>query len=130
MDTISSQPNTLDAHRLIRWADERGEAAEMKQRLMDLYFTEGADLTDREVLVHAAADCGLDADEVRGWLASDKDVAAVEREALAAKESGIEGVPCFILGGVFAVSGAQAPEYLADAIERASKEAARSDAAE
>jgi predicted DsbA family dithiol-disulfide isomerase len=42
MDKISRQPNTLDAHRLIRWADDIGKAAEMEQRLMDLYFTEGA----------------------------------------------------------------------------------------
>ena len=53
----------------------------MKQKLMDLYFTEGADLTDREVLVKAASRVGLDAEKVRDALASDKDVAEVEREA-------------------------------------------------
>ena len=124
MERISRQPNTIDAHRLIRWAGERGgagNAAKMKQRLMDLYFTAGADLSDREVLARAAADCGLSADEVRGWLAGDKDVAQVEREAQSAKEAGIEGVPMFIFNGQFAVSGAQAPEDLAEAIERASQ---------
>ena len=65
IDKINRQPNTLDCHRLIRWADGIGKAAEMKQKLMDLYFTEGADLTDRAVLVQAAADVGLDADDVR-----------------------------------------------------------------
>lgn len=119
VDKIARQPNTLDAHRLIRWADNNGDAARMKQRLMDLYFTEGADLTDREVLARAAADGGLDPNQVRDWLASDKDVAEVEHEAAAAKDSGIDGVPTFIFGGKFAVSGAQAPEYLAQAIERA-----------
>jgi predicted DsbA family dithiol-disulfide isomerase len=119
VDKIARQPNTLDAHRLIRWADSNGDAARMKQRLMDLYFAEGADLTDREVLVRAAADGGLDPKQVRDWLASDKDVAEVEQEAAAAKDSGIDGVPTFIFGGKFAVSGAQAPEYLAQAIERA-----------
>ena len=118
MDKISRQPNTLDAHRLIRWADEIGKAAEMKQRLMDLYFTEGADLTSHAVLAQAAADIGLDAEATRKALASDKDVAEIEREALSAKEAGIEGVPCFIFGGKFAISGAQAPEDLAEAIER------------
>ena len=118
MDKISRQPNTLDAHRLIRWADEIGKAAEMKQRLMDLYFTEGADLTNHAVLAQAAADIGLDAEATRKALASDKDVAEIEREALSAKEAGIDGVPCFIFGGKFAISGAQAPEYLAEAIER------------
>ena len=127
MDKISRQPNTLDAHRLIRWADEIGKAAEMKQRLMDLYFTEGADLTSHAVLAQAAADIGLDAEATRKALASDKDVAEIEREALSAKEAGIDGVPCFIFGGKFAISGAQAPEDLAEAIERMAQTA---DAAE
>jgi predicted DsbA family dithiol-disulfide isomerase len=127
MDKISRQPNTLDAHRLIRWAESIGKAAEMKQKLMDLYFTEGADLTDHDVLVKAAANVGLDANKIRQALASEQDVAEIEREALSAKEAGIEGVPCFIFGGKFAVSGAQAPEYLAEAIARAAEAA---DAAE
>ena len=128
MDKISRQPNTTDAHRLIRWAGEIGKAAEMKQTLMDFYFTQGGDLTDRETLVRAASAVGLDAEKVRADLASDKDVAEVERKAEAAKEAGIQGVPMFIFDGRFAVSGAQAPEYLAEAIERASQQSA--DAAE
>jgi predicted DsbA family dithiol-disulfide isomerase len=118
---IERQPNTLDAHRLIRWADGIGKAADMKQRLMDLYFTEGADLTNRAVLVQAATDIGLDAEDVREALASDQDVEEVAQEAQSAKEAGVEGVPCFIFGGKFAVSGAQAPEYLAEAIVRMSQ---------
>ena len=117
-DKVKRQPNTLDCHRLIRWAEGIGKAAAMKQRLMDLYFTQGADLTDRETLVQAAADLGLDAGSVRTQLASDQDVAQVEQDAQSAKEAGIEGVPCFIFGGKFAISGAQAPEDLAEAIER------------
>ena len=128
MDKISRQPNTLDCHRLIRWAEGIGKAAEMKQRLMDLYFTEGADLTNHAVLVQAAGDVGLDPEDVRAALASDQDVAQIEQEALSAKEAGIEGVPCFIFGGKFAVSGAQAPEDLAEAIERLAQ--AEPDAAE
>ena len=93
MDKISRQPNTLDAHRLIRWAGGIGKAAEMKQKLMDLYFTDGADLSNRAVLVQAATDVGLDAEDVREALASDQDVAEVEREVESAKEAGIEGVP-------------------------------------
>jgi predicted DsbA family dithiol-disulfide isomerase len=120
VDKISRQPNTTDAHRLIHWADKIGKAPQMKQKLMDLYFTEGADLTDRAVLAKAAADIGLG--DVSADLASDKDAAEVEREALAAKEAGIQGVPMYILGGRFAISGAQDPNYLAQAIERAAAE--------
>ena len=121
MDKISRQPNTIDAHRLIRWAEGIGKAAEMKQKLMELYFTDGADLSNRAVLVQAAADVGLDADDISEALASDQDIEEVAREAIAAKDAGIEGVPCFIFGGKLAVSGAQAPEYLAEAIERAAE---------
>src|SRR5664279_825650 len=127
-DKVTRQPNTLDCHRLIRWAEIEGKAGEMKQKLMDLYFTQGADLTDRDTLVQAAASVGLDSDTVREGLASDQDVAPIEQEALSAKEAGIEGVPCFIFGGKFAVSGAQSPEYLAEAIDRMAQ--AGQDAAE
>lgn len=124
-DKMKRQPNTLDCHRLIHWADAAGKAAEMKQKLMDLYFTAGADLTDRDTLVKAAVSVGLDADKTRADLDGDKDVATIEQEAQSAKEAGIEGVPCFIFGGKFAVSGAQSPEHLAETIERmASAEAA------
>lgn len=117
-DNIKSQPNTTDAHRLIRWAAGIGKAGVMKQRLMDLYFTEGADLTNKAVLVQAAADVGLDPEDIRAALDSDQDVDAVTQEAESAKEAGIQGVPMFIFGGRFAVSGAQSPEYLAEAIAR------------
>ena len=117
-DKMKRQPNTLDCHRLIRWAAGIGKAAEMKQRLMDLYFTEGADLTNEGILVQAAADVGLDAEGVRADLDSDKDVAQVEQQAQSAKEAGIGGVPMFIFDGKFAVSGAQSPTYLADALDR------------
>jgi predicted DsbA family dithiol-disulfide isomerase len=126
-DKIKRQPNTIDCHRLIAWASD---PTRMKQRLMQLYFSEGGDLTDREVLVKAAADCGMDADEVRRRLATDEDVARIEAEAASANEAGIQGVPFFIFGNVLAVSGAQPPEYLAQAIERAVDEVAKRVAAE
>jgi len=129
-DKMKRQPNTLDCHRLIRWADMQGKAPAMKQKLMDLYFTEGADLTDRETLVKAAADVGLDADDVRKGLAGDDGVAEVEQEAQRAKEAGIDGVPCFIFGGIIGVSGAHPPDSLAQAIERAAQEVAKRVAAE
>ena len=122
VDKIARQPNTLDSHRLIHWAGKRGKGPEMKQRLMDLYFAEGADLTDREVLLRAAADVGLDPDVIRPLLESDEDVEETTLAANAAKEAGINGVPTFIFNGRYAVSGAQAPETLADVIRKAAAE--------
>jgi predicted DsbA family dithiol-disulfide isomerase len=123
IDKIARQPNTLDSHRLIRWAEEQGAAPAMKQRLMDLYFTEGADLTDPEVLLNAAADVGLDANDIRARLLSDADVEEITLAADTAKNAGISGVPTFVIGGRYAVSGAQAPETLAQVIRQAASEA-------
>jgi predicted DsbA family dithiol-disulfide isomerase len=117
-DKISRQPNTLDCHRLILWSRGATDPGRMKQRLMDLYFAEGADLTDPKVLIQAAVDCGMDGDLVRRLLASDADIDRIENDASSAKEAGIDGVPCFVFGGSVIVTGAQSPEYLASAIER------------
>jgi predicted DsbA family dithiol-disulfide isomerase len=119
-DKISRQPNTLDCHRLILWSRSATDPGKMKQRLMELYFVEGADLSDAKVLIQAAVDCGMDGDLVRRLLASDADIDRVENDATAAKEAGIDGVPCFVFGSSVIVTGAQAPEYLASAIERTS----------
>ena len=121
-DLVKRQPNTTDCHRLIHWAEAEGNAAEMKQRLMELYFRDGGDLTDTEVLVQAAADCGLDADEVRARLATDEDVALVSGQAQEASDKGISGVPTYVFAQKYAVSGAQPPELLARAIRQVSAE--------
>jgi predicted DsbA family dithiol-disulfide isomerase len=113
---ISRQPNTIDCHRLIYWAERIGQSGAMKQRLMELYFRDGADLTDADVLFAAAADCGLDADQVRQQLATDQDVDLIQQEAQAAADAGISGVPTFLLAGKYALSGAYPSEQLAKAI--------------
>jgi len=115
---MSRQPNTLDCHRLILWSRGVTDPGRMKQRLMELYFAEGGDLSDPKALIQAAVDCGMDGDLVRRLLASDADVDRIEGEAESAKEAGIDGVPCFIFGGSAIVTGAQSPEYLASAIQR------------
>jgi predicted DsbA family dithiol-disulfide isomerase len=131
IDAIKRQPNTIDCHRLIRWAgEEGGDPARLKQRLMDLYFTEGGDLSDRDVLVRAAQDCGLDADKVRQRLATDEDVSAVSDEAESFQRAGVESVPYFILGGIIAVAGAHEPDFLAEAMEHAIAERGKREAAE
>ena len=75
--------------------------------------------------MQAAVDCGMDGALTRDLLASDRDVERVAAEAEQAKQAGIDGVPCFILGGVLAVSGAQDPITLADAMARAIEEGKR-----
>ena len=94
----------------------------MKQRLMELYFRDGGDLTDTDVLVQAAADCGLDADDVRQRLATDEDVELISAQAKDASDKGISGVPTFVFAQKYAVSGAQPAEQLARAIRQVSAE--------
>jgi len=124
-DLVQRQPNTLDCHRLIYWAarDPSGDrSAAVKQRLMELYFRDGGDLTDSEVLVQAAADCGMDPDTVRRRLATEEDVDVVTSQAQEASDKGISGVPTYVFAGKYAVSGAQPPEQLARAIRQVSAE--------
>lgn len=122
IDKLSRQPNTTDCHRLIHWAEKIGKAPEMKQRLMELYFSEGADLSDKAVLVRGAEEIGLDADEIAKKLATDDDLALLSQRVEQAKSAGIQGVPFFIFGNAYAVSGAQPPEQLAGAIRKVAEE--------
>jgi predicted DsbA family dithiol-disulfide isomerase len=94
----------------------------MKQRLMELYFRDGGDLTDANVLVQAAADVGLDVEDVRRRLATDEDVALISVQAQDAAEKGISGVPTYVFAQKYAVSGAQDPNLLARAIRQVSEE--------
>ena len=119
---VKRQPNTTDCHRLIHWADSEGKAAQMKQRLMELYFRDGGDLTDINVLVKAAADIGMDGESVRKRLATDEDVALISGQAQEASEKGISGVPTFVFAQKYAVSGAQPPEAMLQAMEEAAAE--------
>ena len=121
-ELVKRQPNTIDCHRLIYWAGAKGKAADMKQRLMELYFRDGGDLTDTNVLVQAAADVGLDADDVRRRLATDEDVAVISAQAKEASDKGISGVPTYVFAGKYAVSGAQPADQLAQAIRQVSAE--------
>ena len=100
---LERQPNTIDCHRLIQWAQSDGSGPQMKQRLMELYFTEGGDLSDREVLVKAAADCGLDARRRSArQLATDQPTSTRSpRRRKPRQNAGIQGVPFFIIGGKF-----------------------------
>ncbi|HLG84341.1 MAG TPA: DsbA family oxidoreductase [Bradyrhizobium sp.] len=121
-ENVKRQPNTIDCHRLIHWAEQSGKAPEMKQRLMELYFRDGGDLTDANVLVQAAADIGLDAEDVRRRLATDEDVALISAQAEDAASKGIQGVPTYVFAQKYAVSGAQDPAMLARAIRQVSEE--------
>ncbi|MBJ3774734.1 DsbA family oxidoreductase [Acuticoccus mangrovi] len=123
-DRITRSPNTLDAHRLIRWAGIEGVQDAVVERLFNLYFIEGADLTKPETLVSAAQDAGMDGEMVARLLASDADLAETEADVVHAQAIGVQGVPCFILERKYAVSGAQPAEVLVNAIRQVAAEKA------
>ena len=123
-DKIKRSPNTLDAHRLIRWAGAAGVQAEVADRLFKAYFVEGRDIGDRGVLTAIAGECGLDAGEVEKLLADDAEVDLVRQEIELAQSMGVSGVPFFIFGGRIGVPGAQEPSVLRQAIAQARQEMA------
>jgi predicted DsbA family dithiol-disulfide isomerase len=118
-DRIERQPNTLDAHRVIGWAQEAGVASPVVNRLFELFFTEGADIGAHDVLVEAGKSAGLDASELRQDLAGDRDADLVGRQAIAATNAGIGGVPFFVFGKKLAVAGAQEVEVFLEALRQA-----------
>jgi predicted DsbA family dithiol-disulfide isomerase len=119
-DAIKVAPNTLDAHRLIRWAGAAGAAIQNRlvRRLFQLNFEEGANIGDHAVLVEAAREAGMDASVAETLLPTDADVEAVRTEITTASRMGVTGVPCFLLEGKYAVMGAQDAGTLADAIRQ------------
>ena len=116
---IKRSPNTLDAHRVIRWAQGTDQQSALKEALLSAYFTKGQDIGDRDLLCDIASAHGLDRAVIAKALADGTDAAAVQEEIATAVRMGVSGVPFFILAGRFAVSGAQASEALAAAIDKA-----------
>jgi predicted DsbA family dithiol-disulfide isomerase len=118
-DRIKRSPNTLDAHRLIRWASSAGMQGTIVDRLFKAYFVEGRDIGDRGVLVEIAGEFGLDAKLVEKLLKDGADADLVRQEIEQAQGMGVSGVPFFIFGGRLGVPGAQEPSVLRRAMAQA-----------
>ena len=125
-DKITRSPNTLDAHRLIRWAASAGVQSRVVDRLFEAYFVEGRDIGDRVVLTEITAECGLDADLVERLLAEGADSEVVRQEVEQAQAMGVSGVPFFIFAGRLGVPGAQEPSALRQAMAEARQAMAES----
>ena len=123
-DAIQVQPNTIDAHRLLHYAAEHGRQDEIAEAIFRRYFVEGADLSSKETLAEIAQQAGMNRDEVAAYLASDADRALIEDQDRRARAIGVEGVPYFIFNQRLALSGAQPPEVIVEAMEKAREELA------
>ncbi|HWA76302.1 MAG TPA: DsbA family oxidoreductase [Polyangiaceae bacterium] len=111
--------NTFDAHRLVQLGLERGVQGAVEERFFSAYLEQGALMSDHGTLLRLAVEAGLDEGEVSDVLASDQYAQAVRADEAQAHELGINGVPCFVLDGRFAVSGAQSPRILLSALHQA-----------
>lgn len=107
--------NTFDALRLTKFAQEHGRD-EIIGKLFDAYFTKNLELSDRAVLKKIAVECGLDGNEVEAVLTGERYAEAVREDERVAARLGIHGVPYFIIGGKYGLSGAQPSEVLKQAI--------------
>jgi predicted DsbA family dithiol-disulfide isomerase len=116
------QPNTLNSHRLMHFAERVGKQNELAEELFRAHFTEGANLTDRDTLIDTAARAGLDRKAVAAYLANDEGHDVIARAEAEARSAGIGGVPFFIFNRKIGVSGAQDPDTLLEAMEQALQE--------
>jgi predicted DsbA family dithiol-disulfide isomerase len=133
-EDIKVAANTLDAHRVIRWAASAGDGVQSRvtKALFAANFEQGENIGDHAVLARIAGENGMDEAVVAGLLASDADKDAVQAEIENAQRMGVTGVPFFVLEGKYAVTGAQDAAVLADAIKQVAQMKAKGklDAAE
>jgi len=128
-DRIERAPNTFDAHRLIRWASVTGAQDAVVDRLFALYFEQGRDIGDRNLLLDVGRQCGMDVDVVGKLYSDDADIEEVRAEIEQARKMGVTGVPFFVFASRFGVPGAQEVEVLETAIGQARKALAGIEAA-
>ncbi len=116
---IAKPGNSFDAQRLVHLGAARGLQSAVKERFLRAYLGEGAAISDRRTLAALPVEAGLDAAEVAQVLDSDAYAEDVRRDEAEAMRLHITGVPFFLLGGRYAVPGAQPPTVLLDALHRA-----------
>ncbi|GAA0781445.1 DsbA family oxidoreductase [Roseibium denhamense] len=120
-DKIKLSPNTLDCHRLILWSRADDLQDEVVELLFRAYFLNGENLADAKVLVRISEEAGMQSDLVEHLLATETDLDKTRQQIEKAQESGVTGVPCFIIDSRFVVAGAEKPETLAAALTHANE---------
>ncbi|HYD99182.1 MAG TPA: DsbA family oxidoreductase [Alphaproteobacteria bacterium] len=109
LDRMTRTPNSLNAHRLVLFAERQGRAEAVLDALMAAYFVEGRDIGDTAELRAIAVTAGLDPGASAAYLAGSEDAETVRRTEAQARQLGVQAVPCFIFAGRYALAGAQEP---------------------
>ncbi|WP_267226457.1 DsbA family oxidoreductase [Dyella silvae] len=122
MNRRSRIVNTFDAHRLLHWAALEGRQAELKQALLAAYFTEGRDVSSRDVLVDVAARVGLDATAARHVLDEDRYAQEVRAQEQFYQSQGIQAVPSVIVNDRYLIQGGQPPEVFEQTLRKIAAE--------
>lgn len=120
---IDRTPNTVNSHRLVRYAAEFGVQTPVISAVFDAYFLDGQDIGDPVILADIAGTAGLDRATTLQFLESDLDIATILAEDELARRLGVNGVPCFIVDRKYAISGAQSPEVLVQVFDLARQDA-------
>ena len=123
MDKRSRIYNTFDAHRLLHWAEKKGLQPQLKHALFTAYFTDGQNPSDHDVLVRVAAKVGLDADEARALLASDRFADEVREREQLYLQNGIHSVPAIIINDRHLIQGGQPVEVFEQALRQIAAQA-------
>jgi predicted DsbA family dithiol-disulfide isomerase len=121
-DRIRRAPNSINAHRLVRYAARFGQAGALVEALFEAHFAAGRDIGDIAVLIALGGEHGLDPLPLRRFLMSGDETDAVLSDNLRAHRLGINGVPCFVISGRHAIAGAQEPDVLARLLDVAAIE--------
>ncbi len=115
--------NTVDAHRIAKWAATKGKGHELSERLLSAYFLEGEAIGKNEVLLKLVEEIGLDKTEALEVLASDQFHSEVEQDIYDAQQLGVRGVPFFVFDGKYGISGAQPQPLFEQTIKKVADEA-------
>lgn len=125
-DLIQRQPNSIDAHRLVRFAEGHAATEPVIEALFKAFFVQGLDVSKHDVLVRIGEQNGLSATQVATYLSSEQDTESIKSEdARAKKRLGITTVPFLVLNGRKGFSAIQSVEATFRALEWARRDTAR-----
>ena len=110
--------NTIRAHTLLRHAAAKGTQVALAKALFEGNFVKGEDMGQVSALTAIATQHGFTEAEATALLADDAELEETRATAREQVERGVSGVPFFILGGRYAISGAQPVELLAKVLKQ------------